>query len=107
MLDKNNLFANLPKDTTQEHFSVLIKSSSTRIERIVSFGQSSPQSGWYDQDKDEWVCVLSGYGVLEFENSSKVKLDVGDHLLIPAGCKHKVVETDPNSETVWLAVFYK
>ncbi|MFY8352367.1 cupin domain-containing protein [Pseudoalteromonas sp. SSM20] len=107
MLDKNNLFANLPKDTTQEHFSDLIKSSSTRIERIVSFGQSSPQSGWYDQGENEWVCVLSGYGVLEFEYGSKVKLDVGDHLLIPAGCKHKVVETDPNSETVWLAVFYK
>lgn len=107
MTDKNNLFANLPKDTTQEHFSDLVNSSSTRIERIVSFGQSSPNTGWYDQEEVEWVCVLRGYGVLEFENGATVKLGVGDNLLIPAGCKHKVVETDPNSETVWLAVFYK
>lgn len=107
MPDKNNLFTNLPKDTTQEHFSDLVNSSSTRIERIVSFGQSSPQTGWYDQEEDEWVCVLSGYGVLLFENGNKIKLNVGDHLLIPAGCKHKVLETDSNSETVWLAVFHK
>jgi len=51
--------------------------------------------------------VLKGYGVLIFENGETIRLDVGDHLTIPAHCKHKVIETDASNETLWLAVFIK
>lgn len=105
MIEKDNVFLNLPTDSTQEHFIDLLKTNTTRIERIVSSGQSSPENGWYDQNEVEWVCVLAGYGVLQFEDGHKVRLDVGEHLTIPAHCKHKVIETDPNNQTIWLAVF--
>ncbi|AIY67169.1 cupin domain-containing protein [Pseudoalteromonas piratica] len=107
MLKKDNLFADITKDRTQEQFTDLLNSGNTKVERIVSFGQSSPEHGWYDQSETEWVCVLKGYGVLIFENGQTIRLDVGDHLTIPAHCKHKVIETDASNETLWLAVFIK
>lgn len=48
----NNLFTNLPNDLSNEVFTDLVTSHSVRIERIVSSGQSSPESGWYDQDEN-------------------------------------------------------
>ena len=77
-----------------------------RIERIVSKGHSSPDVGWYDQDENEWVMVISGYGVIEFFDGRKVTLKQGDYITINAHEKHKVIETAPTKNTVWLAVFY-
>ena len=51
--------------------------------------------------------VLSGFGVIEFEDGRIVKLEQGDHVNIPAHCKHKVKQTAQDEITVWLAVFYK
>ena len=31
---------------------------------------SSPEDFWYDQDKNEFVILVSGSAVLEFENES-------------------------------------
>ncbi|QFT56526.1 cupin domain-containing protein [Microbulbifer sp. THAF38] len=101
-----NLFENLPENTELEHFQDIIKNDAVRIERIVSHGQSSPEEGWYDQGEHEWVLVLSGSGVLEFDCGETFQLIPGDCLLIEAGRKHRVVETSPNEATVWLAVFY-
>jgi len=42
MLKKDNLFAEITKNRTQEQFTDLLNSGDTRVERIVSFGQSSP-----------------------------------------------------------------
>jgi hypothetical protein len=36
----------------------------------------------------------------------EVRLGPGDWLLIPAHQKHRVAWTDPEAETVWLAVHY-
>lgn len=52
-------------------------STSTRIERIVSHGHASPPGFWYDQEEAEWVAVLSGEAVLEFEVSTTA-VDSGD-----------------------------
>ena len=76
------------------------------IERIISMGHSSPESGWYDQDKDEWVVVLKGKGIISFEDDSEVMMEPGDYLNIPAHQKHKVIWTEPDIETIWLAVLY-
>jgi cupin 2 domain-containing protein len=78
-----------------------------RIERIVSSGQTSPESGWYDQNENEWVIVLEGFGTIQFEDGSEITLKKGDFVNIPAHTKHKVSETDKNNITIWLAVFYK
>lgn len=102
----NNLFAELPGQSAEEWTEILVRSQRTRIERIVSTGQTSPAGFWYDQEEDEWVAVLSGEAVLEFEaDAKKVTLGKGDHVLIPAHCRHRVAWTSPGEPTVWLAVF--
>lgn len=101
-----NIFENLPSDLSSENFIDLVKSDNVRIERIVSFGQASPESGWYDQNESEWVIVLEGFGTIQFEDGSEITLKKGDFVNIPAHKKHKVSETDKNNITIWLAVFY-
>ncbi|MBE3916247.1 cupin domain-containing protein [Vibrio parahaemolyticus] len=102
-----NLFKDLPNNLDEEVFEGLLTHKNLRIERIVSTGQTSPESGWYDQEEHEWVLVLKGAGELTFESGVVQRLDAGDHVTIPAHTKHKVSWTDPTQETIWLAVFYQ
>ncbi len=102
----NNIFDAIPENIDTEIFELLAKSETTRIERIISKGHKSPDSGWYDQDKNEWVLVLRGEAILLFEDGTSVNLKAGDYITIPAHKKHKVTWTDPEIETVWLAVHY-
>jgi cupin 2 domain-containing protein len=107
-MEKGNVFAGLPADRTQETFEVLAEGSGTRIERIVSFGQASPEGFWYDQEMAEWVMVVRGRAGLEIEGQPGViELSPGDHLDLPAHCRHRVAWTAPNEPTVWLAVHYR
>ena len=45
-----NLFANIPEHLTEEFLENLLDTSSIRVERIVSTGQTSPDGFWYDQN---------------------------------------------------------
>lgn len=102
-----NLLANLPQDTTQEHFEDLLQAPNLRLERIVSHGQASPPGFWYDQPQHEWVLVLQGQAGLEIEGQPGIhELNPGDHAHLPAHCRHRVAWTDPSGPTVWLAVHY-
>ena len=101
-----NIFESLPCNLNKEVFEDLVCSSVVRIERIVSKGQSSPDEGWYDQEENEWVIVMEGSACLEFEDGSKSNLSAGDFINIPAHIKHRVLWTDPQRITIWLAVFY-
>lgn len=101
-----NLLKNIPKELPKELFETLVQTDNIRIERIISKGHSSPEEGWYDQDRNEWVLVLKGAARLTFENGSEVSMGPGDGLEIPAHVKHKVVWTDPEEETVWVGVHY-
>ncbi|MCG6861813.1 MAG: cupin domain-containing protein [Chromatiaceae bacterium] len=102
----SNIFSPLPENLEEEMFEDLVKGKHVRIERIVSNGQSSPSSGWYDQSENEWVMVLGGSGMLSFENDDEVLLSKGDYIDIPAHTKHRVAWTAPDEPTIWLAVFY-
>ena len=102
----NNIFDDIPEDLHSEVFESLVDSDNVRIERIISKGHTSPDSGWYDQDNDEWVVVLKGAAVLSFADESRVKLKAGDHTNISAHAKHRVSWTDPDTETIWLAIHY-
>lgn len=102
-----NLFCPLPEDLSQEVVEDLVRSSHVRVERIVSHGHSSPETGWYDQDESELVMVLDGSGSILFENGDEVVLHAGDYINISAHTKHKVLWTDKEKPTIWLAVFYK
>ena len=101
-----NIFDAIPTDLTDEVFETLAQSQTVKIERIISKGHHSPDSGWYDQPQHEWVIVLQGNATIGFDNQSAVTLNPGDYLNIPAHQKHKVDGTDPQIETVWLAVHY-
>ena len=78
------------KDLSVEVSEEIIHALTIRIERIVSKGHSSPDKGWYDQDENEWVMVVEGKAILEFEGGSKRELSTGDYINIPAHVKHKI-----------------
>ena len=102
-----NLFANVPQKLPQELVDILAESQQVRIERIVSTGHQSPADFWYDQTETEWVLVLQGEAVLEYETKESQRLKSGDWVLIPAHRKHRVVWTSSNEPTIWLAVFFR
>lgn len=106
-MQTNNIFASIPSDLKDEVFEDIIRSPNVRVERVVSKGQTSADVGWYDQDEHEWVLVLKGSAILEFDDGSICKLSAGDYLNIPAHARHRVSWTDPDVATVWLAIFYK
>ena len=97
----------IPDDLGAEAYNDIVRTPGVRIERIVSMGHTSPESGWYDQEENEWVIVLQGSGTLTFEDGSTAHLSKGDHINIPAHRKHRVSWTDPTQLTIWLAVFYR
>ncbi len=99
-----NLFAALPVDRTQESFQTLLQNSFGRLERIVSFGQTTPPGQWAVQQTDEWVLLLKGNAGLLLEGESQpLVLRSGDYLLIPAGTRHRVEWTAADEPTIWLA----
>lgn len=102
----DNIFAAVPDDLQSEIFEKLVESNDVSIERIVSKGHKSPETGWYDQARNEWVLLLKGKAILLFDDETSVTLSAGDYINIAAHKKHKVEWTDPELETIWLAVFY-
>ncbi|OGU19175.1 MAG: hypothetical protein A2X85_03665 [Geobacteraceae bacterium GWF2_54_21] len=100
-----NIYAEIPSTLPAELIQTLAEVGNVRIERIISAGQATATGSWYDQSWDEWVILLSGSAGLLFEGEQQVRqLAPGDHLLIPAGCRHRVEWTDAMQKTVWLAV---
>ena len=101
-----NLLDQIPQQLPQELFTELLKSDNIRIERIVSNGHISPGNGWYDQTENEWVMLLEGAAVIEYDTGELHNLMQLDFLLIPRNQKHKVVETSKKGRTLWLAIFF-
>ncbi len=54
----HNIFSEIPAALPQELVQILLRTPAIRIERIVSFGHSSPKDFWYDQPDHEWVLLL-------------------------------------------------
>lgn len=97
----NNLFADLPSLTGGEFFEPLATCRGVRIERILSSDQ--PEPVLYDQEQDEWVCLLQGEARLWIAGD-EVELRAGDHCLIPAHTPHRVLNTSREPPCLWLAV---
>lgn len=101
-----HLLADLPPPGPQEHTADLLARPGVRIERIVSHGQASRDGVWYDQSEDEWVMVVSGAARLRLEDEDADRvLDPGAWVYLPAHTRHRVTWTDPERDTVWLAVW--
>ena len=84
-----NFFHDIPENISEELIQTVNSSGSIRIERILSQGHKSADNFWYDQAENEWIIVLAGSAILEFE-AKEIKLGKGDYLLIPAQQKHRV-----------------
>src|SRR5262249_41930037 len=54
-----NILSELPDARSAEIVETLLAAPGVRIERIVSFGQASPDGFWYDQAEAEWVLLLA------------------------------------------------
>ncbi len=106
-LEAHNLFEGIPSILQEELFQTLAESGAVRIERIISDGHTTTPGEWYDQRHDEWVLLVSGGATMLFDNDPTPRLlKPGDHILIPAGCRHRVERTDPLQKTIWLAVHF-
>ena len=101
-----NIYESIPKKLKEELINELINHNNVTIKRIVSEGHSSPESGWYDQEENEWVIILQGEAEILFENGDRTHLQSGSFLNIPAHTKHKVSWTTSSAKTIWLAVYY-
>jgi cupin 2 domain-containing protein len=107
IITSGNFFSDMPHAIDDEVFDTILSSNRCKIQRIISKGHKSPPDYWYDQETDEWVIVLKGAAKLKFEKKGRIiEMMPGDYLLIPAHCKHRVEWTDPDVETIWLAVHY-
>ena len=106
--DTGNLFANLPAGRqAAEFFESLLETDGFRLERIISTGQATPPGEWFDQERDEWVVLLSGGAGLLFEGEAAPRtMRPGDWVLIPARRRHRVEWTAENETTVWLALHF-
>lgn len=103
-----NILRDLPNASREEVTQILAEGQDVRIERIVSHGQESAPGFWYEQDEHEWVLLMTGSAGLELQDpDERLALHPGEHLLIPAGRKHRVAWTAPDTDTIWLAVFYR
>lgn len=104
-----NLLTNLPDARQAEVFQTLLEQrGGVRIERIVSWGQATPEGQWYDQDHEEWVLLLSGGAAVQLAGEADARrLEAGDWLHLPVHCRHRVAWTAPDQETVWLAIHWK
>jgi cupin 2 domain-containing protein len=103
-LERGNLFHAIPQRLPQELCETLLQRGGVRLERIVSHAHTTPPGEWYDQGWDEWVVLLSGSATLQFEGGELMPLTPGDHLLLPAHCRHRVACTDERGQSIWLAL---
>ena len=106
-ITKKDLFADISDDLKDELIETILQTSNFRIERIVSHGHCSTEGFWYDQCDNELVILLKGNAVLRFESQSQlIKINPGDYLHIEKHVRHRVESTNPEQETIWLAVHY-
>ncbi|AQQ10149.1 nif11 domain/cupin domain protein [Sedimentisphaera cyanobacteriorum] len=106
-MQPENIFENLPEDFPEgEQFDQLCSKAGVTIERIISQGHKTAEGKWLCSEKNEWVFVLKGEGVLEFQHAGQVRLKRGDYCFIPAGSRHRVADTSHEEKTIWLAIHF-
>lgn len=105
-MQPRNLMSQLPNAHLGEVNEALLAARGVRLERIISFGQATPEGTWYDQQEAEWVMLVTGSARLAIAGEpAELELSAGDTIFLPAHCRHRVTWTDPKRETVWLALF--
>jgi len=102
-----NLLGDVPSPLPDELIQTLLETDAFRLERSVSLGHATPPGEWYDQERSEWVLLLTGGAGLRFAyRDDVVEMRSGDHLVIAAHRRHRVEWTDASRPTIWLALHY-
>jgi cupin 2 domain-containing protein len=102
-----NLLRGVPSSLPDELVETLLETDGFRLERIVSLGHTTPAGEWYDQERQEWVVLLTGSAGLRFaDRDDVVEMRPGDHVVIAAHRRHRVEWTDASRPTIWLALHY-
>ena len=104
-MEKYNIFEQIIVNKSEEQFFEIFKNETIKIEKIVSSGQKSPENFWYEQEQSEFILLLEGHAILEFEDK-EIELKKGDCLNIKAFQKQRVKFTSLDEPTIWFAVFY-
>ncbi|MFZ4398615.1 MAG: cupin domain-containing protein [Bacteroidales bacterium] len=104
---KNNIFDIIQPFSDKELIDILFKNENIIIERIISFGNPSPDGFWYNQPNNEWVILLTGEAEIEYKNGDKIYLKAGDYLLIPSNQEHRVSYTSKSPNCTWLCFYFK
>ncbi len=95
-------------ELSEEIFEIIIEKDNFYVERIISFGQKTPEDTWLRQERAELVFLLKGWAKLEFrENDEEITMKPGNYILIKPNEEHRVSETAPDEETIWLAIHFK
>jgi len=82
-----------------ERTVALVRSGGVVVEQIVSGVLAGPVD--YLEDVHEWAVVLAGRAVVE-RGADRFELGAGEWILLPAGIRHRLVETAPG--TNWITV---
>ncbi len=90
----------------KEIFEKILSTKKITIERIISYGQKTPEDLWLYDKRNEWVLLLQGKATLLFENKKIVKMKQGDYILIDSRTKHKVTYTSKKPPCIWLAIYF-
>ena len=93
------------RNNGHEQMQTLLKINSIELERIVSFGQSTPQGEWYEQSWDEWVMVAKGNAIVILEDGQEFPMKEGDYTFIKRNIRHRVSYT--SDDCIWLALHLK
>ncbi|WP_234393365.1 cupin domain-containing protein [Francisella adeliensis] len=93
-----------PENSDEEVFKELYASKNVTIEKILSYGQTTPSNEPYIQDHDEWVLIVEGSAKLKLDDK-EYSLTKGESLFVPKNVKHWVTYTE--NPTIWLAVHIK
>ena len=102
-----NLLAAVTVAPGEELEEELCSGPGWRLMRICSNGSRSPEGFWYDQEDYEWITLIRGSARLALADPEEfLDLSAGDHLMLPAGRRHRVERTDADPGTVWLALYW-
>jgi cupin 2 domain-containing protein len=104
---KSNIFENIQPTSDKELIDVLFQNTNIVIERIVSYGFPTPDGFWYNQEKNEWLILLTGEAEIEFKDDKLTQLKAGDYLFIPAHQEHRVSYTSKEPNCTWLFFHFK
>ena len=100
----NNLLTAQTNPAAGEQIIPLLQGSAFRLEQIISHGIPSPEGFWYEQPDSEWVMLVRGEAVLQFETGPDQRLQAGTTMTIPARRKHRVASV--SQDAIWLTLHY-